>query len=290
MPAVVARGVTVRYGRDAVLRQLDLDVGRGSCLALWGANGAGKTTAIRALIGLVPSDGEIVIAGTNLRKDPRALRRQVGHVAQRPGLYPDMTAGGLLRYLAALRGLAEDVAASRLAASGLAPMSHKRVGTLSGGMQRRLALAGALLGDPPVLLLDEPSAGLDRSSRVAFLTELASLRAEGKTIVLASHREDEVAALADGILEIRAGHPGEPQAVDAWLASQRAPVTIRLAVPAELIPRAEGALAHHGFTVRGNSHGLEVEVAAGRRAEPLGVLARAGIRIAPGSDGPRDGG
>ena len=167
MSAVFARGVTVHYGRDAVLRQLDLDVSRGSCLALWGANGAGKTTAIRALIGLVPSDGDIMIAGTNLRKDPRALRRQVGHVAQRPGLYPDMTAGGLLRYLAALRGLSEDVAASRLAASGLARMDAQRVGTLSGGMQRRLALAGALLGMPPVPLVDEPIAGVDLVSREA---------------------------------------------------------------------------------------------------------------------------
>jgi ABC-type multidrug transport system ATPase subunit len=152
----------------------------------------------------VPFTGRASIGGRDVVGEPVAARAQVGYVPQKAA-FGESRAGEVLAFVARLRGLDPGGSCALLRLVGLEAHAGDRVRTFSGGMQQRLALAVALLGDPPVLLLDEPSASLDAEGQATFFALVGRLRGEGRTLVLASHRAEEVTSLTDRIVRLDAG-------------------------------------------------------------------------------------
>ncbi|MBB6171244.1 ABC-2 type transport system ATP-binding protein [Nocardiopsis mwathae] len=225
---VSAQGVTRRYGLRAALSDLTLELGTG-VTGLLGRNGAGKTTLLRCLAtDLDPTGGRLEILGLNPERaaDRTEIRRRLGHLPQNPTLYPHFTAFGLLDYIAVLKELGgrrrrHDEVRRVLGLVGLYDRRFSRVRRLSGGMKQRLALAGALLGEPRLLLLDEPTIGLDPEQRIRF-RDLVSEFATTRTVVLSTHQIEDVEALCNRVVVLDEGR------------------LVFTGTPAELIGRAHG--------------------------------------------------
>ncbi len=201
--------LTKRYERAAApaLDEVSLSVGTG-VFGLLGPNGAGKSTLMRILATLVePSAGTARVAGHDVRRERAAIRDLLGYLPQEFGFYPRLTAYETLDYLALLSGLGRERRArieEVLAIVNLGDMARKRVGTFSGGMRQRLGIAQALLNSPKVLIVDEPTAGLDPVERVRFRTLLAELSARG-TILLSTHIVADVASACSDLAVMRTG-------------------------------------------------------------------------------------
>ena len=180
--------VTKRFGRFVALDDVSLEVGKGEAIALWGSNGAGKSTLIRCLLGLIPFRGKATIAGLDVRRQGKAARRLIGYLPQEPALFDDMRLAEVSQLFAQIKGASRDEVRTMLGKASLTPHLRKRVRELSGGMKQRLSLGIALLTDPPVLLLDEPTSNLDAGGRRELLAQVDRLRDEGKTVLLVSHR------------------------------------------------------------------------------------------------------
>jgi nitrous oxidase accessory protein len=204
-PMVVATRITKRYGRFAAVDGVSLEVARGEAVALWGPNGAGKSTLLKCLLGLLRFDGEILVDGHDVVADAKAARGRLGYVPQELAFYPEWTGRELLRFLARIKRVAPDRVDASLVAVGLAAHGAKPIGSLSGGMKQRLALAAALLSDPPLLVLDEITSNLDAAGREGLLHVLDHLKRSGKTIVFTSHRRDDVVRLADRVVVLAGG-------------------------------------------------------------------------------------
>lgn len=203
---ISAKDLRVVLQGRAILDGLSFDVARGEAVALVGANGSGKTTVLRCLLGLVPFSGSASIGGHDVVREPVAARALTGYLPQRPA-FGDMTAEEALRFVAKLRRIPTERVLPALQRVGLERHAGSCARTFSGGMQQRLSLAAALLADAPVLLLDEPTASLDRNGQRAFLDLAASLRDEGRTLLLASHRAEEIERLASRVIELHEGKP-----------------------------------------------------------------------------------
>ena len=209
-PALAVQGLTHRYGERVALEDARFEAARGGMFALLGPNGGGKTTLFRILATLMrPSSGDAFILGHSVRDAPGSARKKIGVVFQQPGLDPKLTVLENMIHHGRLHGMRGErlrgAASERLAQFGLGDRKKERVETLSGGLQRRAELAKALLPRPEVLLLDEPSAGLDPGARIDFRNELRRLRDEtGATVVLTTHfieeadRADRVGVLHKG--------------------------------------------------------------------------------------------
>jgi ABC-2 type transport system ATP-binding protein len=220
--AIETKGLTRSFGRIHAANGVDLRVPRGTIYGLVGPDGAGKTTTIRMLCGaLAPERGRALVAGTDVLADPEGVRRKIGYVAQRFGLYGDLTVGENMRFFADVYQVprAEQPALTErlLAFSRLTPFRNRRAEALSGGMKQKLALACALIHQPEVLFLDEPTTGVDPVSRREFWDILreAVLR-NGATVLVATPYMDEadrchyVAFMRDGQL-LASGTPRELQ-------------------------------------------------------------------------------
>ncbi|MBK6767775.1 MAG: ABC transporter ATP-binding protein [Ardenticatenales bacterium] len=276
---IFAQDLTVRLGGTTVLDGLALDVPAGGGLALWGTNGAGKTTALRAMLGLLPFGGTVRLGGHDVRRDGRSARAQVGYVPQQLAFWDDLGTLECLQWLARLRRAPIERAAELLERVSLAEHGRKRIGELSGGMKQRMALAAALLGDPPILLLDEPTANLDAAGRADLLALLADLRGAGKTLLVTTHRLSEVHALADHVIVLEAGEVRLSCGADVLEAALYPYATLRLVVAPADEAAALAALAKGGFKTHANRHGILVRVAAGRRAAPVEVLVAADVAL-----------
>ncbi len=208
--AISTRGLGFRYGDRVALRDLDLDVTEGAVVAVLGPNGSGKSTLFRILATLVPPTfGEATILGKNPASEAMAIRAQLGVVFQSPSLDPILTARENLTHqghLYGLRGRDLTQRANRLLeVVGLLDRAHDRTAEFSGGMRRRLEIAKALLHDPRLVVLDEPSTGLDPGARREVWDYLHTLRREnGMTVVFTTHLMDEAAA-ADRVLVLDRG-------------------------------------------------------------------------------------
>jgi ABC-2 type transport system ATP-binding protein len=207
--AVEARGLTRRFGPHVALDGLDLRVEPGEAFGLLGANGAGKTTFLRLVTGfLLPSAGRVEVDGRSPADDPRAVGRRVGFVAETTRLYPELRVRRLLAFVAGARDLGREEAAARvdsaLARFELGAVSERPVGHLSKGFQQRVNLAQAFLGDPPLVLVDEPTGGLDPLQQAEVRRVLRGLRGE-RTLVLCTHDLGEARELTERVAVLHRG-------------------------------------------------------------------------------------
>ncbi len=187
-------GINKHFGDKHVVKNLDLRVRQGEIYGFLGPNGSGKTTSIRMLCGLLtPDSGSGTCLGLDVLKDSAAIKRQVGYMTQRFSLWDDLTIGENLDFVARMFGVARrrEAVARSLDDLGLASRRDQLAGTLSGGWKQRLALAACLLHEPRLLLLDEPTAGVDPKARRDFWEEIHRLSAAGITVVVSTHYMDE---------------------------------------------------------------------------------------------------
>ncbi len=186
MNAVEIQGVSQRYGSMTVLHDLNLTLAEGEVLGLFGHNGAGKTTSMKLILGLLaPSEGQVKVLG-RAPNDPQ-VRRQLGYLPENVTFYPQLSGRETLRHFARLKGAALSQVDELLEQVGLAHAADRRVKTYSKGMRQRLGLAQALLGEPKLLLLDEPTVGLDPIATQDLYLLIDRLRQRGTSIILCSH-------------------------------------------------------------------------------------------------------
>ena len=221
MPQLSAHGLRKFYGDTEVVAGIDLAIEPGECFGLLGPNGAGKTTTLRLLLGLIePDAGEISMLGLAIPREARVARLKVGVVPQFDNLDPDFTVRENLLVYGRYFGMTEAQIAARipdlLEFAGLSTRDGARIQELSGGMKRRLTLARALINDPDVIFLDEPTTGLDPQARHVMWQGLRRLLGEGKTIVLTTHFMEEAERLCDRVAIMDRGRiiaEGAPRAL-----------------------------------------------------------------------------
>jgi len=195
-PVIRARGLSKRFGELTAVDGLDLTVNKAEVFGFLGPNGCGKSTTIRMLCGLLlPSSGEIEVLGYQIPRDAEELKRRIGYMTQKFSLYEDLTVAENLEFLAAIQGLRGKPARTRinelLERYWLVDRRKQMAGTLSGGQRQRLALAGAVLHKPDLLLLDEPTSAVDPQSRREFWESLFELADAGTTLLVSTHYMDE---------------------------------------------------------------------------------------------------
>jgi ABC-2 type transport system ATP-binding protein len=205
---IAVRGLTKRFGDVTAVRDLTFDVPAGSVTGFLGPNGAGKSTTLRMVLGLVrPTAGEALVGGRRFADLPQP-RRTVGAVLETTGFHPGRRGRDHLRVVARSAGLPAARVEEVLARVDLGDAAHRRVRGYSLGMRQRLGLAAALLGDPDVLILDEPGNGLDPAGAAWLRGLLRGLAAEGRTVVYSSHVLSEVAQTVDHLVVVNAGRLG----------------------------------------------------------------------------------
>jgi ABC-2 type transport system ATP-binding protein len=211
-PAIAVRGLTKRFGPRTVVDHVDLTVQAGRICGFLGPNGSGKTTTLRMICGLLlPDAGEGEVLGLDLRTQRRAIKQQIGYMTQKFGLFGDLTIRENLEFIARVYGLDRkrervDAALDKL---GLTSRADQLAEKLSGGWKQRLALAAAVLHDPKILLLDEPTAGVDPQARREFWDQIHALARDGMTVLVSTHYMDEaercheIAYIAYGVMLAR---------------------------------------------------------------------------------------
>jgi len=261
---VQAAGLALRFGRTTALEDVSFELDDG-VTGLLGPNGAGKTTLLRILATAIPADaGQLRILGA----DPRsaagrlAVRRRLGYLPQNPGFHPHFTAFAFVDYIAILKEIVDgrhEEVRRVLHEVGLDDQRGKKIKALSGGMRQRVGLAAALLGDPALVILDEPTVGLDPEQRLR-LRELVATIGEGRTVLLSTHQTEDVATVCQRVIVLDRGRirfEGEPMAL-ADMARGRVWTS-----PA----RADGALAAWR-TSNGDYHNIGDPPAGARLADP----------------------
>jgi ABC-2 type transport system ATP-binding protein len=210
VPLLAVRDLRKRYGDRLAVDGISFDIASGGAFGLLGPNGAGKTTTIRMICGLLaPDGGEVLISGDRVAQRSSPARRSLGYVPHEIAVYPELTAIENLRFFGKLNDLSGKQLADKVSFSlelvDLADRADDKVKEFSSGMQRRLNLAVALLGDPKLLVLDEPTVGVDPQSRGAILERLRELRTDGVAMLYASHYIDEVERFCDDVAIIDHG-------------------------------------------------------------------------------------
>ncbi len=276
-PAVVIDGLQKRYGDVAAVRDVSLKIEPGEIFGLLGPNGAGKTTTIRCLCTLtLPDAGRLEVMGIPVIEQPRQVRQRLGYIAQEVALDKVLTGRELLELQAAIYHLPRPLAKSRIDQMiellELTDWADKKSGTYSGGLKKRLDLAAGLLHQPDVLVLDEPTVGLDIESRTAVWRFLRQLQAAGTTILITSHYLEEVDALANRVAIIDQGQvisSGTPAALKAQVGGERITLRLREFTPLEEADRARELLLELPMvqtaivnSAQGNSLNLVVEAQA----------------------------
>jgi len=290
--AIEVRNLTKRFGGVAAVSGLNLECAKGEVFGFVGPDGAGKTTIMRLLAAVMtPDEGSIAIDGVDVVADPEIARSHISYMPQRFGLYEDLTVDENIAFFADLFGIAGSVrderAARLLAASGMTPFRNRRAGQLSGGMKQKLGLACSLIHTPKVLLLDEPTAGVDPVSRRDFWRILYGLRGEGVAIVIATSYLDEAERCTRlGLLrQGRMAYCDTPAALKALMPGEILAITTRKAREARDI--VVGLAGVKGAILMGDTVHAVVDEAGLRSSEIGAALDRAGVaaddmeRIAP---------
>jgi ABC-2 type transport system ATP-binding protein len=249
-PAVLIENLQKRYGTVVAVKDVSFQVESGEIFGLLGPNGAGKTTTLRALCTLTtPDGGKIEISGISVLDNPKLARQKLGYVAQEVALDKVLTGRELLQLQAALYHIPRAVGKQRIETVldllGLQEYANKKTGTYSGGLRKRLDLAAGLLHAPDVLVLDEPTVGLDIESRFVVWDFLRKLRASGTTVLITSHYLEEIDALADRVAIIDRGvviAAGTPSQLKDQVGGDRITLRIREFSPIEEAEKAKHLL------------------------------------------------
>jgi len=286
MPAIVVEGLQRSFDEVRAVQGVDLAVEEGEIYGFLGPNGAGKTTTVRMLTTLLlPTGGRATVAGHDVVKQARAVRATIGVALQEAALDPLMTGRELIRLQATLQGLpgaeGKQRADALLERVDLAAAADRRVGTYSGGMQRRLDLAAALVHEPRVLFLDEPTTGLDPVSRKTIWEEVRALNDEGTTVFLTTQYLEEADQLADNVAIIDSGRivaEGTPDSLKTEIGNPH----IHLQLAAGSIAEAEEVCARVGKLlppVDGRTVLVEAENGAADIPKVVRALDEAGIAV-----------
>lgn len=239
------------YGPLRALDGLSLEARSGEVLALLGPNGAGKSTTIKSIVGLVtPSAGRVLIDGIDVAREPRRARALVGYLPQRVHFYDNLTPREVLAFYAQLRKAPRSQIAPLIERVGLGHAADRRTKGFSGGMLQRLGLAVALLGDPRLLVLDEPTAGLDPEGSVLFKETIIERRRAGTTVLLCSHLLAEVESVADRIAICNQGRIAAIDSLDAMRES--------LALPTRMVLRVAGAADPEAIAIKAGARDAEL--------------------------------
>jgi ABC-2 type transport system ATP-binding protein len=195
-PQIVVEALLKRFGDFVAVNDVSFEVARGEVMGFIGPNGAGKSTLIRILCGLLrPSTGRALVAGIDVARDPEGVRRRIGYMSQKFSLYNDMSVGENLRFFGGVYGVARSDMVARLRfavdMAGLTGREDALVATLAGGWKQRLALGAAILHQPAILFLDEPTSGVDPSSRRRFWELIHALAHDGVSVLVSTHYMDE---------------------------------------------------------------------------------------------------
>ena len=284
-PPIEAEGLVRHFGDIVAVAGIDLVVEPGEIFGFLGPNGAGKSTAVRMLTTLLrPTAGRARVAGFDVVEQAGEVRRSIGVALQDAAIDPLMTGRELLRLQAVLHGLSKSATSARteqlLTQVGLVGAADRRVAEYSGGMRRRLDLALALVNEPAVLFLDEPTTGLDPTSRVAVWDEVRRLNREGTTVFLTTQYLDEADQLATRIAIVDGGRivrDGRPAALKAAIGGH----TLLVTVPKAAQDRAEQVLQTFGGSRPGKGESLAIGLAGGppAMAPVLRALEEAGVTV-----------
>ena len=279
-----ARGLSKHFGKLTAVDHLDLSVPRAEVFGLLGPNGCGKSTTIRMLCGLLlPSEGEVEVLGYQIPRDAEELKRHIGYMTQKFSLYEDLTVQENLEFLAAVQGIGRRETRERidelLERYWLTDRRRQMAGTMSGGQKQRLALAGAVLHKPDLLLLDEPTSAVDPQSRREFWDSLFELAEQGTTLLVSTHYMDEAERCTRlGILDAgRLVADGSPRELMDALPGH--PLLIDCAQPREAQRALQGqpgvlAMAQIGATLRVLCEGSDSREAIAATLRRAGVEAR----------------
>jgi ABC-2 type transport system ATP-binding protein len=235
---IEVQGLVKHYGPIRAVDGIDFQVRRGDILGFLGPNGAGKTTAMRMITGfLEPDSGSIRVAGHDLATESLEARRKIGYLSESAPAYGEMTVTGFLEFIAQTREVADinQAVAGVIQSTGLDKVVHQTIDTLSKGYQRRVGLAQALIHDPEILILDEPTDGLDPNQK-ALVQELITGLSAGKAIVLSTHILDEAERICNRALIISEGKILVDSTPAELIAQAPSHNVIRLSLPGDLIP------------------------------------------------------
>ncbi len=278
-PIISVKNLSKRYANFEALKDVSFSVKMGEALALWGPNGAGKTTVLRCILGITPFEGEIIVDGLSVKESSKKIRSMIGFVPQELAFYSDYTVLETLEFYAGIRKADFSRSSELLKLLGLEEKADSEVIKLSGGMKQRLALAIAMLSDPPILLLDEPTANLDMESRESFLSLLLRLKNDGKTLLFTSHRFQDIKTLADRVVVLHNGKivdlitPQEVSEKMGW-------ITKLLIYTEESHEKdAIALLRQRGYDAKLDGTGIFVRVPSIQKIDPINALLSAGIKV-----------
>jgi ABC-2 type transport system ATP-binding protein len=264
--AIAVRGLRKTYDGLEAVRGIDFEVGLGEVFGILGPNGAGKTTTVEILEGYRRRDaGEVDVLGFDPGESPRAMRERIGVVLQHSELWPALTVREVHRVFAGYYRKPRDID-EVIDLVGLAEKRAARVKTLSGGQKRRLDMGVALVGDPELVFLDEPTTGFDPAARRAAWEMIKSLRSLGKTVVLTTHYLDEAQHLADRVAVLRAGEIVRIGSPSELTATSRAEIRFRRDGVEMLIETDDPTRTLHDLTGEALATGTELEALEVRRA------------------------
>lgn len=276
MAALTAEGLTRRFGDLVAVDGVTFEVPAGAVVGFVGPNGSGKSTTIRMLLGLIaPSSGTGTVLGEPIER-PERFADRVGALIENPAFLPALSGRDNLRSLAALRALPADRVDDVLETVGLSGRGDDRASTYSLGMKQRLGIAAALLPDPELLVLDEPTNGLDPAGIVEIRELLKGLAAGGRTVVVSSHLLSEIQAMVDDLVMIRRGKLLYSGSLERLLARASERVVAAPAVAGER-PRLEAAVKARGWTFEAAGDQVMVDLPAERSPDVYRVATAEGI-------------
>jgi len=287
-PVISLQAVSKRYGAKEVLRGVELGVDAGECVALIGHNGAGKTTLLKLLLGLTrPSSGSVRVED----QDPVSARsvtarRGIGYLPESVAFHDAMTGNEMLTFYARLKGEPLGACADLLARVGLAEAATRRVGTYSKGMRQRLGLAQALLGEPRLLFLDEPTTGLDPSLRRQFYELIQEVRGRGATVILSSHALGEIEGSANRMAIMKEGRLAAYGTLDELRRAAKLPVRIRVVVQSGMAASIAQGIGAKVKLLKVNDTMVDLSCGAGDKMDVVRQIASLGrpvtdVDIAP---------